>query len=90
MPDDKPNFDTYLRHDEMTEALRRFAEEHTAFSETVSVGESYEGRDIWLAELTNRNIGPASEKPAFWVDGGAHAREVTGSMAALYPTPTNS
>ncbi|MBA2692977.1 MAG: hypothetical protein H0U65_10860 [Rubrobacter sp.] len=46
--------------------------------------ESYEGRDLWLAEPTNRNTAPASDKPAFRVDGNTHAGEVTGSMAALH------
>jgi hypothetical protein len=44
----------------------------------------YEGREIWLAQITNPETGPPSEKPAFRVDGNAHAGEVTGSMAALY------
>ncbi len=84
MSDEKPNFDTYLRFDELSDALRTFAGEHPELCEIVSVGKSYEGREIWLAEVTNRNTGPASEKPAFWVDGNTHAGEVTGSMASLF------
>jgi len=84
MSGSKPDFDAYLRFDEMTDALRSFAEEYPDLCEIVSVGKSYEGRDIWLAEITNKDTGPASEKPAFWVDGNTHAGEVTGSMAALF------
>ncbi|PLS84104.1 MAG: carboxypeptidase [Actinobacteria bacterium] len=64
--------------------MRGFAEEHPGLCEVVSIGKSREGREILLAEITNQGTGPASEKPAFWVDGNTHAGEVTGSMAALY------
>jgi murein tripeptide amidase MpaA len=80
----KTNFDAYLRYEELTRALRALAEEHPGFCKVESIGRSYEGREIWLAELTNAETGPAETKPAFWVDGNTHAGEVTGSMAALY------
>src|ERR671916_266469 len=80
----KTNFDAYLRYDELTQALHALAEEHPRFCKVESIGKSYEGREIWLAELTNTETGPAETKPAFWVDGNTHAGEVTGSMAALY------
>jgi murein tripeptide amidase MpaA len=80
----KTNFDAYLRYDELTRALRSLAEAHPEFCKVSSIGKSYEGREIWLAELTNSSTGQANTKPAFWVDGNTHAGEVTGSMAALY------
>src|SRR5918992_1335887 len=80
----KTNFDAYLRYEELTQALHALAEEHPRFCKVESIGKSYEGREIWLAELTNAETGPAARKPAFWVDGNTHAGEVTGSMAALY------
>jgi murein tripeptide amidase MpaA len=80
----KTNFDAYLRYDELTRALRSLAEAHPGFCKVSSIGKSYEGREIWLAELTNSSTGQANTKPAFWVDGNTHAGEVTGSMAALY------
>src|ERR687889_1840320 len=80
----KTNFDAYLRYEELTRALHALAEEHPGFCKVETIGKSYEGREIWLAELTNLKTGPAETKPAFWVDGNTHAGEVTGSMAALY------
>jgi murein tripeptide amidase MpaA len=77
-------YDTYLRYEELTEVLHALAGEHPGLCEIESIGKSYEGREIWLAELTNAETGPAAQKPAFWVDGNTHAGEVTGSMAALY------
>ncbi|WP_143528966.1 M14 family zinc carboxypeptidase [Rubrobacter xylanophilus] len=77
-------FDRYLDHAELTAALHGLAREHPELCRVEEVGRSYEGREIWLAEITNTATGPADLKPAFWVDGNTHAGEVTGSMAALY------
>jgi hypothetical protein len=60
-------FERYLNYEELTGALKAFAAEHPGLCELVSVGESREGRTIWLLELTNQGTGPAAEKPAFWV-----------------------
>ncbi|MGB3681975.1 MAG: M14 family metallopeptidase [Rubrobacteraceae bacterium] len=78
------SYDVYLRYEELTERLHRFAVEYPGLCGVSSIGKSYEGRDIWVAEITNSETGPADDKPAFWVDGNTHAGEVTGSMAALY------
>src|SRR5215217_2149554 len=80
----RTNFDSYLLYEELTRTLRELAEEYPGLCKVESIGKSYEGREIWLAELTNSQTGPADTKPAFWVDGNTHAGEVTGSMAALY------
>ncbi|CAN5903920.1 M14 family metallopeptidase [soil metagenome] len=80
----KLGYDEYLRYDELTKVLHDLAVQNPSLCHVYSIGRSYEGREIWLAELTNRETGPADEKPAFWVDGNTHAGEVTGSMAALY------
>src|SRR4028118_2078034 len=80
----KTSFDEYLHYEDLTRTLHAHAEEHPSLCRVESVGTSVEGREIWLAELTNAQTGPAAEKPAFWVDGNTHAGEVTGSMAALY------
>jgi murein tripeptide amidase MpaA len=78
------DFGTYLGYEDLTRALHGLAKQYPKLCAVHSIGQSYEGREIWLAELTNEETGPAADKPAFWVDGNTHAGEVTGSMAALY------
>ena len=80
----KAGYKEYLRYKELTETLRGFAKEYPGLCNVYSIGKSYEGREIWLAEISAQETYPAAEKPAFWVDGNTHAGEVTGSMAALY------
>jgi murein tripeptide amidase MpaA len=80
----QPAFDRFYRHAELTELLRSYAEARPELIEIRSLGSSHEGREIWLAVLTNRATGPDTDKPAFWVDGNIHAAELTASTACLY------
>ncbi|HUF01662.1 MAG TPA: M14 family metallopeptidase, partial [Gaiellaceae bacterium] len=48
------------------------------------IGQSYEGRDIPLATVTNLDTGPADEKPAVFLHAQIHAMEFTGTTAALH------
>ena len=77
-------FDTYYRYDDLTRLLHAYAAEYPDLVQVTSIGKSYEGRDIWLATVTNVATGPADEKPALWVDGNIHASEVSPSSACLY------
>ncbi len=77
-------FDTYYRYADLSRVLHELAHEHPQLVQLRSIGRSYEGRDIWLAAVTNVATGPDGEKPALWVDGNIHATEVAGSMACLY------
>jgi murein tripeptide amidase MpaA len=80
----RPPFDRFVRYDELTRLLQAWAEEYPALYAIASIGRSYEGRDIWLATVTNTETGPAAEKPAFLVEANIHAIEVTGCTAALH------
>ena len=55
-------FDTYLRYDDLSRALHALAAAHPALLRIESIGRSFEGRDIWLATLTNSwpSRGPAT------------------------------
>ena len=58
--------------------------EHPDLLQVESIGRSHEGRDLWLATVTDRATGPHDAKPAQWVDANIHATELTGSVAALH------
>jgi len=82
MPD--IHFDSYYCYDDLTRLLHDYATEFPDLVQVESIGQSYEGRDIWLATVTNSAAGPAGEKPALWIDGNIHASEVSPSSACLY------
>ena len=77
-------YDRFSRYDELTEILQAWAEEAPRLYALESIGRSYEGREIWLATITNLDTGPALEKPAFLVEANIHSLEVSGCTAALH------
>jgi murein tripeptide amidase MpaA len=82
MPD--VQFNTYYRYENLTQILKAFADEYPQFVRLESIGQSHEGRDVWLATVTHFQTGEDSAKPALWVDGNIHASEVSPSSACLY------
>jgi murein tripeptide amidase MpaA len=79
-----PRFDTFYRHDALTRLLFDYADAHPTLMTVASIGKSHEGRDIWVATLTNQATGVPEDKPAFWADGNIHAAELTASTTVLY------
>ncbi|HET9207938.1 MAG TPA: M14 family metallopeptidase [Burkholderiaceae bacterium] len=79
-----PRFDIFYRHAELSRLLHDYADARPDLVRVESIGHSHEGRDIWLAVITQRGTGLDTDKPAFWVDGNIHAGELTASTACLY------
>jgi murein tripeptide amidase MpaA len=77
-------FDTFYPYDALTRLLYDYADAYPSLCQVSSIGKSHEGRDIWVATLTNTSTGAAEDKPAFWIDGNIHAAELTASTACLY------
>ena len=77
-------FDHYHTWQEVHAIMEALAHRFPEMTELYSIGQSYEGVELMLMEVTNEATGPASEKPAFYLDGGIHAAELTGSEVALY------
>ncbi len=82
MPDVR--FDTFYRYDDLTRILEAFVAEYPQLMKLESIGQSYEGRDIWSVTVTNLETGEAEDKPALWVDGNIHATELAPGTACLY------
>ena len=77
-------FDTYYRYEDLTRILKGYADEYPQLVRLESMGQSFEGRDIWVVAVTNYETGKDEDKPAFYVDGNIHASEVSPSSACLY------
>lgn len=76
-------FDRYLRYDELTQWLHDTAASNPNLVTVESYGKSFEGRDLWLATITDSATGAHDTKPAHWVDANIHSVEVTAGVAAL-------
>jgi murein tripeptide amidase MpaA len=77
-------FDRFLHYEELTSELHALASEHPELVALEAIGRSHEGREIWLATITDRGHGAPETKSAHWVDANIHAIEMTGGVAALY------
>ncbi len=77
-------FDHFHTYDELSDTLRAWAEEEPELCSVESIGHSFEGRDIWLATLTNSETGAHLDKPGFLVEANIHSMEWTGCAAALH------
>ena len=77
-------FDRFPTAGELAALLHAWADELPQLIRVDSIGQSFEGREIWLATLTNAATGPELEKPGFLVEGGMHSVEWTGTTAALH------
>ena len=48
-----PRFDAFYKYDELTRLLFAYAEAHPTLVAVRSIGKSHEGREIWVATITN-------------------------------------
>lgn len=68
---------------ELTAWMHHFADEYPELVELDVLGRSWEGREIWIATVTNVATGRHQDKPAVWIDGNIHAVETTSSAAIV-------
>jgi hypothetical protein len=78
------DFQHYHAVEETVALLKMWAAKHPGLVDLYSVGQSFEGRDIWQITITNKQTGKDTDKPAFFLEGGRHAGEISGVEAALY------
>jgi hypothetical protein len=74
----------YHDSQEIARILQELAAAYPDRFRVESIGKSYEGRDMWVATITNFKVGQESQKPGFWIDGGIHANEIQADEVALY------
>ncbi|MFC1575295.1 M14 family zinc carboxypeptidase, partial [Gemmatimonadota bacterium] len=83
-PDGAVDWNRYYTAGETEQILRELNELYPRLTELHSIGRSLRGQELWVMEVTAETTGPASDKPALYLDGGIHSGELTGSQVALY------
>jgi len=76
-------FDHNHTFSEVVDYLEAVVEAYPTITRLHNIGKSYEGRDLLVLEITNRETGNGLEKPGFWMDGNLHAGEVMGAEVCL-------
>lgn len=77
-------FDKYHSYKEVTEYLKAVQAKFPHLARVSSMGKSFLGKDIWVIEITNRELKKPEHKPAMYIDGGTHGNEVTGTEVCLH------
>lgn len=78
----QPDFSYYWRHSEVNDYLDKLAEKHSNIVQVVSIGKSYENRDMRAIEIS-KNGKITGDRPIIFVDATIHAREWIAPMVAL-------
>ena len=84
LKDGEVDFQHFHTYEETTVLLKKWAAAYPDLVDLYSVGHSLEGRDIWQITITNWKKGKHTDKPAFFIEGGRHAGEISGIEATLY------
>lgn len=82
--DVKLTFDHWYDGPAVEKALRDL---HGAFPNLTtleSIGQSEEGRDLWLLTISNSKTGKDTDKPGVYVDGAIHGNEIQATEVCLY------
>lgn len=77
-------FDKYYDYNGLTEQLETLADAYPHLAKLSSIGESFQGRNVWLMEITNQATGAGKTKPGYYLDAQIHAEEHATSAVALY------
>ncbi len=71
-------------YDEIVQLVQRIAATWPEMVEARTIGQSTEGRDLWILIVHNPRTGAHTDKPAFYSDANIHGNEVQGAEANLY------
>ena len=78
------DFQHYHTYEETVELLKAWSAKHPELVELYSVGQSLEGRELWQLTIASKKGLKHTERPAFFIEGGRHAGEISGIEATLY------
>ncbi len=77
-------FDHYYDGPAVVQALRDMHAAYPRLTRLESLGQTEEGRDIWLLTVHNQKTGPDTEFPGVYVDGAIHGNEIQATEVCLY------
>jgi len=83
-PDGTADFTKYHDAAEAASFLRQIEQKYPDLARVSAIGKSFKGQDLLVIELTSRKNKAPGDKPGYYIDGGVHSGELTGSEMVLY------
>ncbi len=81
---DYPFANHYPSVSELNDWYDDLVDEYPDLVSKINIGQSWEGRDLWVLEVTSDEDTQVDHKPGFLVDGSMHAREWSSTQASAY------
>lgn len=78
------SFNRYYTAEGHAALTKKIADAHPNLVRRVSIGKSFEGRDMWMLQITNFEKGEPHRKPGFYIDGNIHSNEIQGAEISIY------
>jgi len=78
------SWNRFYDYDEMTKIIHDLVDAYPELLTLESLGQSEQGREMWLITLNNPKTGKASSKPAMYIDGNVHGNEIQAAETVLY------
>ena len=82
-PSPELKFDHNHTYGEVVAYLQDLTRNYPNITKLLTIGKSFQGKDLLVLEITNHSTGKALEKPGYWIDGNLHASEVFGAEICL-------
>jgi len=77
-------FSEFYKYHEVESFLLDVEKSHGRYIKIKNLVATPEGRNVYLAEITDSETGLAENKGAYFIQAGVHAQEPAGTTAALY------
>ncbi len=74
----------YYTYSGISDIAKKLAAAYPNLVKLESMGKSFQGREMWVLTISDKNSGNPDLKPGFWIDGNIHSIEIQGSEMALY------
>lgn len=78
------SFNRYYDYPELEAHYKAIAQAYPDLVELRNIGQTLQGRDMWVAIVNSKKTGPHTSKPAMWIDGNVHGNEIQSGEAVLY------
>eukprot|EP00057_Strongylocentrotus_purpuratus_P011065 XP_011665539.1 PREDICTED: carboxypeptidase D isoform X2 [Strongylocentrotus purpuratus] len=74
----------YHSYDDLTHLLRLYSNEYPSITNLSSIGQSVQGKELWVMQITDKPGVVENEEPMFKYVGNMHGNEVIGRQILIY------
>ena len=74
----------YYDHAEITAHMTAIAKAYPEICRLEQIGQSLQGRPMYVAIVSSPGTGTDTSKPGMWIDGNVHGNEIQAAEAVLY------